>query len=191
MTLLKQFTDWVTVSNRTSKQMFQSLHLRLLLSYLAVMAITLGTSGAAVYVFFTDSLNRELNKQLLTLVQAAVPSLEAVEKEGLQSLNQDLPWRELFRRNQSLEWFNARGKMLARKGTIFSTLPLNQASQVIQQQGQIRTLTIAVYAHSPNQKTLQLEGYIRASQTTQEVEVIVNRLGSGWEHLNFAVSIST
>ena len=180
MTLLKQFTDWVTASNRTSKQMFQSLHLRLLLSYLTVMAVTLGTSGAAVYVFFTNSLDRELDKQLLTLAQAAVPSLEAVEKEGLHSLNQDLPWRELFRRNQSLEWFNANGDMLARKGTIFSTLSLNQASpQVIQQQGQIRTLTIVVIASSPNQKTPQLEGYIRASQTTKETEVIVNRLGSG------------
>lgn len=186
MTLLKLFTVWVTASNRTPKQqMFDFLGLRLLLSYLTVMAAILGTFGAVVYVFFTRSLDQQLNQQLITLAQAAVPSLEAVENEGVQSLNQELPWRELFQRNQSLEWFNADGNLLARKGTIFSTLPLNKASQVIQQQGQIRTLTIAVYANSPNQsiadalKTLQLKGYIRASEGTKEAEAMVKKLGLG------------
>ncbi len=179
MTLLKQFTDWVTASTQTPSQRFESLRWRLLLSYLTVTAVILGTSGAAVYAFFTHSLDRQLNKHLLTLAQAAVPSLEAVENEGLQSLNQDLPWRELFKRNQSLEWFNADGKLLARKGTIFSTLPLNKASQVIQQQGQIRTLTIAVYADSLNKKTLQLQGYIRASESTKGVEQVLIDLGWG------------
>lgn len=179
MTLLRRFTVWVTASNRTSKQMFQLLRLRLLLSYLTVMAVILAISGAAVYAFFTHSLDQQLNNRLLTLAQAAVPSLETVENKGLQSLNQELPWRELFKRNQSLEWFNAEGKLLAKEGTIFSNLPLNKAFQVIQQQGQVRSISIAVYAGSPNQKTLQLEGYIRASEATKEEEVIVNKLGLG------------
>lgn len=52
MTLLKQFTGWVTASNRTPKQqMFASLRSRLLLSYLTVMATILATSGAGMYVF--------------------------------------------------------------------------------------------------------------------------------------------
>lgn len=179
MTLLRRFTVWVTASNRTPKQTFQSLRLRLLLSYLTVIAIILGTFSAGVYVFFTRSLERQLNKQLLNLAQAAVPSLEAVENEGLQDLNQDLPWREIFKRHQSLEWFNADGKMLARKGTIFSTLPLKKGSQVIQQRGQVRTLTISVYANSPDEKKLQLEGYIRASEFTKEVEEVLRKLGWG------------
>lgn len=180
MISLKRFMVWDTASNRTPKQpMFQSLRLRLLLSYLTVMAAILTTSGAAVYVFFTRSLDQQLNHRLLTLAQAAVPSLEAVENEGLQSLNREVPWRELFKRSQSLEWFNAEGKLLARKGANFSTLRLNPASQIIQQQGQIRTLTIAVYAHSPNRKTLRLEGHIRASETTREAEAIVKKLGIG------------
>lgn len=179
MTLLKRFTVWVTASNRTPNPIFQSLRLRLLLSYLTVMAAILGTSGAAVYVFFSHSLDQQLNHRLLILAQAAVLSLEALENEGIQSLNQNPPWRELFKREQSLEWFNAEGKLLASKGTIFSTLPLNKASQVVQQQGQIHTLTIAVNAHGPNQKTLQLEGYIRASESTKEVEVELRRLAWG------------
>ena len=80
-----------------------------------------------------------------------------------------------------MEWFNTEGKLLARKGTIFSTLPLNKTShsQAYEQQGQIRTLTIAVYAHNPNPKNLQLEGYIRASETTKETEAIVKKLSFG------------
>lgn len=178
MTLLKRFTVWAIGSNRTPKQQIHSLRSRLLVPYLTVMAAVLATSSAAMYVFFTRSHEHQLNNQLLTLAQAAVPSLEAVEKSGLNSLNQDLPWRELFKRNQSLEWFNEDGKLLARKGTIFSTLPLKTSSQVIQQQGQVRTLTIAVYADisSRKGKTLRLEGYIRANESTEEMELVVNRL---------------
>lgn len=177
MTLLKRFTGWVTASNRIPRQqMFASLRSRLLLSYLTVMAVVLATSGVAMYIFFTRSLDRQLNNQLLTLAQAAAPSLETVENEGLQSLNQELPWRELFQRNQSLEWFNADAQLLAREGNIFSTLPLNKAFKVIQQQGQMRTLTIAVYSNSPNQRTLQLKGYIRASESTDRMEAMVRKL---------------
>ncbi len=180
MTLLKQFTGWVTASNRIPKQqMFAFLRLRLLLSYLVVMATILATSGTAMYVFLTRSLERQLNSQLLTLAQAAVPSLETVENEGLQNLNQELPWRELFQRNQSLEWFKVDGKLLAREGTIFSTLPLKKGSQVIQNQGQVRTLTISVYADRPDQKTLQLQGYIRASESTAQMEAVLRKLGWG------------
>ena len=125
--------------------------------------------------------NRQLNHRLLTLTQAAVPSLEPVRNQDLPSLNRGLPWRQLFNGNQSLEWFNTEGKLLARKGTIFSTLPLNKTShsQTYEQQGQIRTLTIAIYAHNPNPKNLQLEGYIRASETTKETEAIVKKLSFG------------
>ncbi|OKH23902.1 hypothetical protein [Chroogloeocystis siderophila] len=80
----------------------------------------------AVYAFVTRSHEQHLNNQLITLAQAAVPSLKDVKTEGLQSINQDLPWRELFKRDQSLEWFDANGQILARKGKLFSTLPLKR-----------------------------------------------------------------
>jgi len=112
------------------------------------------------------------------LAQAAVPSLEAVENEGLQSLNQDLPWRELFKRNQSLEWFKADGKLLARRDYLLD-FALDKASRVIQQQGQTH-LTIAVYADNLNKKTLQLQGYIRASESTKEVEQVLMKLA--WDY---------
>lgn len=118
MTLLKQFTGWATASNRTLKQqMFKYLRLYLLLSYLVVMAVIMGSFGVAVYIFFSRSVNEQLNQQLLTLAQAAVPSLEAVENRGVNKLRNDFPWRDLFNRNQSLEWFNADGKLLAKQGS--------------------------------------------------------------------------
>ena len=178
MTLLRRFMVWATASNRTHNTVFQSLRLRLLLSYLTVMATILGTFGAAVYIFFARSLDQQLNHRLQILSHAAVLSLEALENEGIQSLNQNTQARE-FKSNQSLEWFDAEGKLLARKGAIFSSLPLNKASQTIQQHDQIRTLTIAVNANGRDQKTLQLKGYIRASESTNELEVELRRLGWG------------
>lgn len=78
MTLLKRFMVWDTASSQTHKQqIFQSMQSRqsrLLLSYLVVMAVILTASGAAVYAFFTHSLDQQLNHRLLTLAQAAVPS---------------------------------------------------------------------------------------------------------------------
>jgi len=71
MTLLKQFTDWVTASNQTLNRCF-NLCAAPPVSYLTVIAAILGISGAAAYVF-THSLNRQLNKQLLTLAKRLSP----------------------------------------------------------------------------------------------------------------------
>jgi two-component system, OmpR family, manganese sensing sensor histidine kinase len=54
-----------------------------------------------------------------------------------------------------------------------------QGPPVIEQQRQIRTLTVAVYTDDPNKKTLQLEGYIRVSESTQEVDSILAQLQFG------------
>ncbi len=48
-----------------------------------------------------------------------------------------------------------------------------QGPPVIEQQGQIRTLTVAVYTNNPKKQTLQLEGYIRVSESTKEVDSIL------------------
>lgn len=181
MTLLRQFMAWVTASNPTPRQqMFSALRQRLLLSYLLAMTAILAVSGTAVYIFFSRSLEQQLNQRLLTLAQAAVPSLEAVTTGGLQSLEQKLPWRQLFyNRHQSLEWFDAEGKLLAREGTTFSGLPLEPNTQIIRQANQVRTITIPISANNPGQQTLRVEGYIRASESTHRLEEICRQLGWG------------
>ena len=60
-----------------------------------------------------------------------------------------------------------------------NTLHWVQGPPVIQQQGQIRSLTVAVYIDNPKKKTLQLEGYIRVSESTLEVEAVLTEFGVG------------
>ncbi len=185
----------ITSLSRIPSQFFQSLdwRWRLLLVYLTAMAAIFGTSSAALYVFFARSLNQQLNEQLLTLAQAADPSLATIQTEGRQTLSRDLPWRNLFsRREQSLEWYNADGELLAREGTLFPPFPLvknvsaspsglSQGSPIFEKADQIISVTIAVYAEELEEKTLRLKGYIRASQSTEQLQVTLNQLLVGLE----------
>lgn len=188
MTLLKQFMAWVTASKQTPSQIFQDIHWRLLLVYVMAMTSIFGVSAVTVYIFFSQSRNQQLNSQLLTLVQAAAPSLDTVKTEGRQSLDKELPWHELFsNQEQSLQWFSADGKLLAQEGTFFPTIPLTRSlrsahvggAPVIQSQDQMRIMTIAVYSHAPDKKTLQLQGYLRGSQSTKKLQTSLNQLQLG------------
>jgi signal transduction histidine kinase len=191
MTSLKQFTGWAIGSNRIPNQIFNDIHGRLMLAYLVAMTAIVGVSETTFYFFFSRSLNSQLNNQLLTLVQAAAPSLRTVRVEGRPSLDEELPWRNLFStREQSLEWFDPNGKLLAQEGEDFPQLPLAQnlsfsqlskGSPVIQHQEQMRVITIGVYANTSDAKTLRLEGYLRASQSTKRLESTLSnlRLGMG------------
>ena len=195
MNLLRQFIILVmsvSVPNRVCKisgQNFQYLRWRLLFIYLMAMTAILGSSAIALCVFFSRSLHKQLNYQLLTLVQAAVPSLDTVKTRGRQSLDKDLPWRNLFsNRQQTLEWFDANGELLAREGTIFSQFPLlenipssslKEGSPAFQKQDGAISVTISIYSETTDQQTLQLSGYIRGSESTQELETTLNQLQLG------------
>ncbi len=180
---------WVKASNRIQRQIFPSLGWRLLLAYLTSMTAVFGTSAAVLYVFLSRSLNQNLNDQLLTLVQVAAPGLDTVKTQGHHGLDRDLSLHHLFsRREQSLEWFNAEGELLAQEGTAFPPFPLvknvspssmSKGSPVFQQEGQVRTVTIPVYADNLDKNPLRLKGYIRASESTQNVEVALNLLQKG------------
>jgi len=174
--------------------MFQSsggrlpLGWRLWLVYLTAMSALFGASLTVVYISFTRSLNQLLDQELLTLAQAAAPSLETVKAEGLQNFHKNLPWHSLFEREQGLEWFNAEGKLVAREGTTFpnlslskyiSPLHLKRGSPLLQQQDGIHTLTISVFSENSHLKKLRLEGYIRASESTAETEAALRKFQLG------------
>lgn len=159
--------------------MFQALRRRLLWSYLTVIAAILGTFATAVYVFFACSLYRQLDNELLTLAKAAAPSLAIAKKEVPANLEQDIPWNKLFQRYQSLEWFGVDGKLLTRAGPVFSTLPLGKPLQAPQQYGSIRTLTLPVYGYTQKGQSPDLEGYVRASESTEQVEKTLTELAWG------------
>ncbi|NJR62738.1 MAG: HAMP domain-containing histidine kinase [Cyanobacteria bacterium CRU_2_1] len=170
--------------------MFQSLRWRLLLAYLMTMLAILGMSAVAVYSALARSLNQQLNERLETLAQASIPSLVIVKTRGVESLESEVSWRDIFRHNQGLEWFNVNGELLARDGDTYPNTPLPQAFSsrhlsevlpVIQEQGQIRSLSIAVYTEAPDKNTLRLEGFVRASESTKELETRLNQLQEGLE----------
>lgn len=101
--------------------MFRNLRWRLLVYQLLVMASILGVFGVGVYMFVSRNLYQQLDKKLLTLAQSATPSFTAVETGGNSYLDQvsTVPWRDIFNRDrQSLEWFDADGNQLARRGTL-------------------------------------------------------------------------
>jgi two-component system, OmpR family, manganese sensing sensor histidine kinase len=169
-------------------------HKRLLFAYLMAMAVIFGTSATGVYFFLTRSFNHELNNELLTLAKTAVPFLKTVKTQEFQSsvkaVGSSLETVKT-EREHSLEWFNPNGELLAKEGTSQPNLPLvkdfsppshlNEGSWVIQQQGRFRVLTMPVYNSDRQEKTLRLEGYIRASESTAEMEKQLGqfRLGLG------------
>ena len=162
--------------------MFQGLRWRLLFSYLIVMATILGAFGTGVYVFFSRNLYRQLDKKLLTLAQSAAPSFAEVETNGSEYLDRvdKVPWRDIFNRDrQSLEWFDADGNSVGNKG--FSQIDFRPRTGAVNlprylADVPIRAYTISVFKDSdvPNQPTL--EGYIRASQSIEEIETVQQQL---------------
>lgn len=162
--------------------MFQGLRWRLLLSQLMVMAAILSVFGGGVYVFLSRNLYRQLDKKLLTLAQSAAPSLVEVKSEGSQHLDQvdEVPWRDIFNRDkQSLEWFNADGKLLASRGVLELTVPPKVGSLTLKRRrkpNQVRTFTISVFKDGSKPNHPYLEGYIRASQSSEDIETIQYQL---------------
>ncbi|MDJ0702852.1 MAG: HAMP domain-containing sensor histidine kinase [Leptolyngbyaceae cyanobacterium MO_188.B28] len=165
--------------------MFQSLRWRLLLSYLAVMAAILSAFGAGVYIFFSRSLYTELDKKLLTLAQSAAPSMAEVKEEGSAYLEQvdEVPWRDIFNRDQqSLEWFDADGALLANRGALSPGFQPKPGAR-IQWQGEepwpMRTYTISIYSDRPAPNPPSppsLEGFIRATQSTEAIAIAQRQL---------------
>lgn len=164
---------------------FKYSYKRILFAYLAATAALLGGFSLTTYNSIGNALKKQSDDRLLTLAQAAIPSFEIVKSQNRQNL-QELPWRKLFAaKTQSWEWFDADGKLLLSQGNHFPSLPISRnvfhsrwqpIVPIFQQQRELRTATIAVYVSDPKLKTLHLEGYIRVSESTQPLEMILARL---------------
>lgn len=188
---------WDTVSNKSNNPQSQQLRWRLLLSYLAVMMAILGVSALAVYKYTRHSLYHQLDSRLEILAQAASHNLLAIKAhytKGQQNgvtanppysktrcyLDRDgdldIPWQQLRQPDQGVEWFDAQKRLVGNAGTLFNELPPQPGWQSWQQ-GKVRAVTLPAYSHSNGQE--HLEGYIRTSQVTQEVEAVLARLRWG------------
>lgn len=160
--------------------MFQGLRRRLLLYQLSVMAMILTIFALGVYALFSRSLYRQLDQKLMTLAQAATPSMKAVSATGESYLKDldEVPWRDIFNRNrQSLEWFDTEGHRLASRGEIELQTPLRSGAQTIASDPPVRAFTVSVFEDPPDDVgSPKLKGFIRASQTTQEIQASQQQL---------------
>lgn len=185
---------WDTDLIKISKHPFNHLRWRLLLSYLGVMMAIFGSSTLGVYEFFTSSLYTQLDHQLLTLADAGVHGLETVKEryEGYEDKDDqaivprldndgdlDIPWQNFQQPVQGIEWFDEQGNLLSRQGRIFPSVPLvprlsnDTSGHTVR--GGIRTLTWVVQ----EQEDLNIEGYVRVSQSTEVVDEVLVKLRWG------------
>ncbi len=179
----------ITISTQIFNRSLLTPKKVLLLTYIITMICVLGTSGTSLYFYLIKNINQQLNRELLTLVQAAAPSLNTIKIEGHRNLDRELPWRNLFSEQEySLEWYNSNGKLLAREGTKFPKTPLlqtipiskfNKEFLVFKRLGNMHTATISVYTDRPDEEKPSLQGYIRASEPTQEIDIILNKIRLG------------
>ena len=193
----------ITISTQFIRQAFPYIRKRLLLAYLIIMTIILATAETSLYFFLIHVLHQQLDHELLTLVEVATPSLTTIETRGIDSLERNLSWRNFFsQEQQSLEWYDADGKLLAREGNLAAYLPLSlnevkeqEDAPLFQQDTNIRAVTISVYESDIDDTDTILKGYVRASESTASMQSTFNKLrlglGLGGSTALFLVSISS
>ncbi|MDJ0658228.1 MAG: HAMP domain-containing sensor histidine kinase [Crocosphaera sp.] len=173
-----------TVKQKTLDHQFRALRWRLLLSYLLVMVAIRLMSNFLIYQLFAHGLYEQLDQRLINLAQSAAHSLidiknnpKAVDNPPYRELDQDgdidIAWQNLRQPQQSVEWFGDRQEPLAHSGNLKPAWPLEVGFQTVDG-GKIRILTIVAY-HDP-QEQRHLEGYVRVSESTDSVEVVLARL---------------
>lgn len=163
--------------------MFQNLRWRLLLYQLSVIAALLGIFGIAVYGFVTRSLYQQIDKKLMTLAQSATLSLSYVQGMGDGYFEQvdEVPWRDIFNRDrQTIEWFDAEGALLSSRGSteIFSKVTTGAQTATLVDGSLVRTFTVTVFEDQPIGEPTP-EGYVRASQSMEDIQMVRNQLLMG------------
>ncbi len=182
---------WVIGSTKISNPQFRALHWRLLLSYLGVIVAILGISTAAVYEFFAYSLYQKLDRDLVRLADAAAHSLPAIkadpaaiDTQGTRSLDNDgdldIPWQNLRESDRSVEWFDGDRLLLGKAGKYLPEVALSPNFHAFQQ-GKIRSLAIPVYPPGLGTSRQNIQGYVRVSASTEEIEEELARLMRGFQ----------
>ncbi|MEH2272108.1 MAG: HAMP domain-containing sensor histidine kinase [Nostoc sp.] len=152
-----------------------------------------GTSTTIVYHFLSYNLYQKLDNEIINLANAAAHNLIAapVDKKAINTKiprildndddgDLDIPWQDLRENHQGVEWFDANGRLLAKAGTTISRMSFT-ANFDISQHHKIRSITIPVYLHSLTGRKKKLQGYVRVSESTEELEEELNRVLWGFE----------
>jgi len=165
------------------RSQFASLRWRLLLSFLGVMAMTLGIGAVSVYRLVAHDLYQRFDRELLTLAEAAAYSFQRANNgstvfnpQNPPDLDQDgdldLAWDTLHRPSQGIEWFDANRQRLYKVGTTSVDFPLETIAYA-HRIASLRVLTTPVYDAN------RLQGYIRVSMSTLQLDGELQRLQRG------------
>ena len=175
--------------------MFQKIRYRLFLSNLFVLAIVLLGSAFAVRLVFISNLKQQANERLMAIAQSTAVSAEVDEGEFEWEI--EFPPELLEEAQQAFQWFDTEKKLLEQQGSTryISNLPLSAEPTVrsqIDKKG-LEVITMPIY----DKNNGQLIGYLRATQSLEEVDetiarldvglgigaivaVVLSSLGSGW-----------
>lgn len=155
--------------------MFQKIRYQLLFSYLAVLAGVLTVFAIAVRLVFTHSLNSQKREELTILAKSAATTAEF--DHSRLSVGDEFSTNSLTSRDEALQWFDLKGKMIAQQGEDFVTLPLIVDQPIQIQNGKERILAVTLPIISSDNH--QLIGYVRASESLDSVEKTIQKLDWG------------
>ena len=155
--------------------MFEQIQKRLLWSYLLVLASILITFAIAVRVVFTRSLYNQVVDNLTALGQGEATNAE-FENYKIK-IETDFPIQALIQKQQGLQWFDLQGRLISQQGTSLINLPFskNEVEQLQIGKPRIQAVTLPII----NSDEGRLIGYVRVSQSLEELDETINKLDWG------------
>jgi len=154
---------------------FKNIRYRILSSYVVILALILSGFAIGVRLVFAHSLRQQLLEKLTALGQGIAANLE--NENGKLKIENDFNAQEILNKNQAIQWFDIQGKLIAQQGNFIIKTPLSKDNFLQIQKGnpEIQGITLPI-TESHNR---QLIGYIRVSQSLEELEKTLQKLDWG------------
>lgn len=159
--------------------MFEKIRSRLLLSYLLVLASILSIFAIGVRLIFARSLTDQLTDKLTVLGEGASANTEW--ENGRIRFDTDFSAQTIIDNNQGLELFDTKGNTIIQQGRFVLAIPLSfsETVQLPTAKNRIQGITLPIIERGNG----KLIGYIRVSQSLDEIDETLNKfnlgLGSG------------
>jgi signal transduction histidine kinase len=154
---------------------FKNIRYRILSSYVLILALILSGFAVSVRVVFAHSLRQQLLEKLTTLGQGVAANVE--NENGKLKIESDFSVQELLNRNQAIQWFDIQGKLIAQQGKFVINIPLSKDNFVQIQKGNPEIEGIILPITDSHNR--QLIGFVRVSQSLEELEKTLQKLDWG------------
>jgi signal transduction histidine kinase len=162
--------------NADTAAISRGLERRLLYSYLAAFAVALLVVGLAVRIAFITSLDRQAMSRLDTLARAGLRT--AIFTGNRLTIDQnDISNSQLMAREQGLQWFDERGRLIGSEG-----LPPDLKTAPTDEHERLSAGALTLNATSlpiVNPRTGRVAGTIRATESERDASDDVRRLDAG------------